>query len=344
MSIDAKAELAALEAHFEDEKEVMLYEADEIALEINVIKRRLAQETILAAVEIGKLLVKAKEKVPHGMWGDWLAENVAYSQSTANNMMRLYKEYGEQEQIDFFSENRMEIFGNLSQSQAVALLGMPYEKRKEYVESHDMDNTSVRDIEADVAALKAELEETRAERDRLGEEKEAAVMRALAAENTDEAIELRREVKELKDKVASAEESRDNAVKSAQKNEKDHGKAAKEWKKEREELERQLAEAKQAAEQVTIHEEIDEIKREEIKAEVAAVYEEKLAALRRESEGKVMAAGNPAVIEINLLFGTLQDAYARISALLVEVQSTAPDVAVRLKLALEAGLKQMIGG
>lgn len=335
--IGAKAELAALEAHFEDEKEVMLYEADEIALEINVIKRRLAQETILAAVEIGKLLVKAKEKVPHGMWGDWLSENVAYSQSTANNLMRLYKEYGEQEQLDFFEENKMAIFGNLSQSQAVALLGFSYEKRKEYVETHDMENTSVREIEADVAALKAELEEARAERDRLAEEKEAAVMRALAAENTDEAIALRREVKELEGRVASAEES-------AQKNEKEHGKAAKEWKKEREELERQLAEAKKASEQVTIHEEISDEEREKIKAEVAAVYEEKLAALRRESEGKVMAAGNPAVIEINLLFGTLQDAYARISALLVEVQSTAPDVAVRLKLALEAGLKQMIGG
>ena len=342
MSINAKAELAALEAHFEDEKEVMLYEADEIALEINVIKRRLAQETILAAVEIGKLLVKAKEKVPHGMWGEWLSENVSYSQSTANNMMRLYKEYGEQEQIDFFSENRMEIFGNLSQSQAVALLGMPYEKRKEYVESHDMDSTSVRDIEADVAALKAELEETRAERDRLGEEKEAAIMRALAAENSDEAIALRREVKELKDKVASAEESRDNAVKSAQKNEKDHGKAAKEWKKEREELISQLEKAKEDAAQISINDDIDEVKRAEIEAQVAATYEEKLTALRRESENKIMAAGNPAVIEINLLFGTLQDAYARISALLVEVQSTAPDVAVKLKMALEAGIKKMV--
>ena len=149
-------------------------------------------------------------------------------------------------------------------------------------------------------------------------------------------------LKELKDKVASAEESRDNAVKSAQKNEKDHGKAAKEWKKEREELERQLAEAKQAAEQVSIHEEIDEAKREEIKAEVAAVYEEKLAALRRESEGKIMAAGNPAVIEVNILFGELQDTYARISALLVEIEATAPDVAKKLKAALEAGIKKMV--
>ena len=343
MSINAKAELAALEAHFEDEKEVMLYEADEIALEINVIKRRLAQETILAAVEIGRLLVKAKEKVPHGMWGDWLSENVAYSQSTANNLMRLYKEYGEQEQLDFFAENRMEIFGNLSQSQAVALLGMPYDKRKEYVETHDMETTSVRDIEADVAAMKAELEGAKAECERLEKERKAAVMRALAAENSDEAVELRREISALEEKVASAEESRESAVNSAQENEKAHGKAAKEWAKERAELERQLAEAKSASEQVTIHEEIDEAKRAEIEAQVAATYEEKLAALRKESENKIMAAGNPAVIEINILFGELQDTYARISALLVEVEATAPDVAAKLKTALEAGIKKMVG-
>jgi hypothetical protein len=342
MSFDANAELAALEAHFNDEKEVMLYEADEIALEINVIKRRLAQETILAAVEIGRLLCKAKEKVPHGMWGDWLSENVAYSQSTANNLMRLYKEYGEQEQIDFFAENKMDIFGNLSQSQAIALLGFNYEKRKEYVQTHDMENTSVRDIEADVAKMKAELDEARAECERLDKEREAAVMRALAAENTDEAIELRREIKALKEQVASAEESRDSVVKTAQDNEKAHGKASREWKKEKDELLKQLEEAKQAAEQVTIHEEIAEEKRAEIEQKVALVYEEKLSALRKESEKKIMAAGNPAVIEINILFGELQEAYARISALLVEVEASAPEVADKLKVALQAGIKAMV--
>ena len=76
MSMDAKAELAALEAHFNDEKEILLSEADDIAIEINVIKKRLAQETILAAVEIGQLLCRAKEKVPHGKRGEWLEENV----------------------------------------------------------------------------------------------------------------------------------------------------------------------------------------------------------------------------------------------------------------------------
>lgn len=335
MSFNAKAELEALKAHFNDEQEVMLYEADDIALEINVIKRRLAQETMLAAVEIGKLLVKAKEKVPHGMWGDWLVENVAYSQSTANNLMRLYREYGEQEQIDFFAENRMEIFGNLSQSQAVALLGMPYEKRKEFVKTHDMSETSVRDIEAEVDAMKAELEATKAERDKLGGELMETKQKLGATENALETAKLT--VYELKSggEVASVRAELDSFRKS-------QGKAEKEWKKERAELERQLEEAKQAAEQVTIHDEIDEAKRAEIEAQVAATYEEKLAAFRKESENKIMAAGNPAVIEVNILFGELQDTYARISALLVEIEATAPDVAKKLKAALEAGIKKMV--
>ena len=345
MSIkDLNAELAAIEEREEnrkaDERELMLYEADEIALEINVIKRRLAQETMLAAVEIGRLLVKAKEKVPHGMWGDWLEENVAYSQSTANNLMRLYREYGDQEQIDFFAENRMEIFGNLSQSQAVALLGMPYEKRKEFVETHDMSETSVRDIEAEVAAMKAELEAERdaviEERDKLGSELMETKAKLGATENALESAKLT--VTELKNgsEAARIKAELDSYMKS-------HGESANKWHKEREELERQLAEARAASEQVTIHDEIDADKRAEIEAQVAATYEQKLAALRKESENKIMAAGNPAVIEVNILFGELQDTYARISALLVEVEATAPDVAAKLKTALEAGIKKMVG-
>lgn len=358
MSMDAKAELAALEAHFNDEKEILLSEADDIAIEINVIKKRLAQETILAAVEIGRLLCRAKEKVPHGMWGEWLEDNVSYSQSTANNMMRLYREYGEQEQLDFFAENRMEIFGNLSQSQAVALLGIPYEKRREYVETHDMEKTSVRDVEADVAAMRADMEAALRERDAMGDElmatkkklqeaeeaREKAVFRALEAENTDQAVELRREVLDLEKELASAKESLDSAAKSAQKNEKEHGKAAKAWAAEKKELERQLEEAREAASQVSIDDAIDEGKRAEIEEAVAATYEAKMAELRRDSEKRIAAAGNPRVIEVNLLFGELQDVYARIVALIEGLRKEDPAVGDKLSVALGTALGAMMGG
>lgn len=346
-----------MEFREEDERMIALSEADDIALEINVIKRRLAQETILAAVEIGKLLCRAKDKVPHGMWGEWLADNVSYSQSTANNMMRLYREYGEQEQLDFFAENRMEIFGNLSQSQAVALLGIPYEKRKEYVESHDMEKTSVREVEADVAAMREELAAMRSERDSMGDELmrvkktlqdteialDEAKFRAMEAENTDQTRALKEEISALEAQVASAEESRDSAVKSAQKNEKAHGKAAKEWAAEKKRLEKQLEEARAAAQDAGDGD-VDEEKRAEIEAAVAAVYEAKMEALARDHQKEIMAVGNPAVIEVNLLFGELQETYARIASLIEGLRRESPEVGDKLSLALTAALKTMIGG
>ena len=151
-------------------------------------------------------------------------------------------------------------------------------------------------------------------------------------------------MEELRDKLRSAEESRDSAVKSAQKNEKAHGKAASAWAAEKKELERQLEEAREAASQVSIDSEIDEDKRAEIEAAVAATYEDKLAELRRESERKLTAAGNPAVIEVNILFGDLQETYARIAALIEGIRAESPEMGDKLAAALRAALTTMIGG
>lgn len=144
-----------------------------IANEINYIKRRTCETVLSASVEIGRLLCEAKRKVASGAWMAWLSDNVNYSQSTANNLMRLYEEYGEKEQLGFFEENRIEIFGDISPSQALALIALPYAERKEYVKTHDMNEVSVRDINAEIkarkeaesraAALKGELETVRAE-------------------------------------------------------------------------------------------------------------------------------------------------------------------------------------
>lgn len=133
-----------------------------IANEINYIKRKTCETVLSASVEIGRLLCEAKNKVQSGEWMKWLEINVNYSQSTANNLMRLYEEYGEKEQLGFFEENKIEIFGDISPSQALALIALPYEKRKEYVQTHDMSETSVRDINTEIKARK-EAEERAAE-------------------------------------------------------------------------------------------------------------------------------------------------------------------------------------
>ena len=117
--------------------------AEVIAQEINAIKSQTSG--ILEAAftyakrscfEIGKRLEEAKAAVPFGEWGEWLEENVSYSVSTANDLMRIYREFGD-EQIDMLTgKSDAEIFEGLSQSQMVALFGLPKAMRAEFVEEH----------------------------------------------------------------------------------------------------------------------------------------------------------------------------------------------------------------
>lgn len=130
--------------------------ADVIAAEINAIKRGTAQYLLMQSLEIGRLLVEAKGTVARGEWGKWLEENCAYSTSNANNLMRLYTEYGESEQVSFFEENKLELFGNLNRSQAIALLAVPRSERADFVREHDVQSMSVSELEEAIRKAKAE--------------------------------------------------------------------------------------------------------------------------------------------------------------------------------------------
>lgn len=107
----------------------------------------LSAQTVSNICQIGKLLTEAKSMVSHGAWEKYLEEKVAYSQSTANNFMRLYQEYGE------YGPN-LQTFGNLNPSQALALLALPEGKREEFAAAHDVESMSVRELKAQIAAEK----------------------------------------------------------------------------------------------------------------------------------------------------------------------------------------------
>ena len=133
----------------------------------------------------------------------WLSDNVNYSQSTANNLMRLYEEYGEKEQLGFFKENRIEIFGDISPSQALALIALPYAERKEYVKTHDMNAVSVRDIGAEIKARKEAESRAAALKDAL------ETVRAEAAEIEAKESGYLAEIEDLKGQLAALESGTD---------------------------------------------------------------------------------------------------------------------------------------
>lgn len=117
-----------------------------LAAEINTIKRQTQKIMMEAAVEIGRRLVEAKGAVGHGGWGAWLEHNVDYSERTAQNLIRIFQEYGEGQQR-LFGESNPQAFADLTYTQAVALLGIKNpDERAEFVESHDVANMTSREL------------------------------------------------------------------------------------------------------------------------------------------------------------------------------------------------------
>ena len=293
-----------------------------IAGEINYIKRQ-AQQTLLAAsVEIGRKLNEAKALVPHGMWEDWLTENVDYSQSTANNLMRIATEYGD-EQVSLFSgKSNSETFASLTYSQAVALFALPMDQRQEFVENHDIEDLSTRQLKEEIAALKAETEkrdeiiremevegnELREKIGRLEEENEEAERDYnSAADELEEkqkalqdALKGKRDAEAMLDAAkmladANAKE-KDKAVKAKAAAEKKEADLMKQLNDATEEIRRLEAETqeKHEPEQITMEAAVSEEALEAQREKIAAEEREKLQEeLRAEYEKKLSAAANP---------------------------------------------------
>lgn len=112
--------------------------------EINFFKLQTQRALLEGAIEIGRRLVEAKSLVEHGQWGQYLKEKVDFSVSTANNMMRIFEEYGTG-QVSMFGNSQSIM--NLPYSKALKLLALPAEEREEFAIEHDVEHKSVKKIE-----------------------------------------------------------------------------------------------------------------------------------------------------------------------------------------------------
>ncbi|GIO33103.1 hypothetical protein J2TS6_42440 [Paenibacillus albilobatus] len=170
---------------------------DVIAAEIRSIDQQARQYVLQSAIEIGRKLTEAKELVSHGEWGAWLKINVNYSQSTANNFMRVAAEYANSQTL-----------ANLNYSQAVALLSIPAEERESFVEENNAAEMSTRELQAAIKE-KQELEKQLAEERKRIEDEQAALeqerqQRAELQRELDREMELR---KKFQDDLIAAQEA-----------------------------------------------------------------------------------------------------------------------------------------
>ena len=174
---------------------------DILAAEIRTIKDQTGRMVLNASIEVGRRLTEAKAKLPHGSWGEYLKNEVDYSPSQAQNLMRVFREYGSDQQSLFGGEAKSQTFGRLTFSQALSLLVIPDEdEREKFVLENDVEHMSVRELNE---ALKARDEA----------EEKAAAADETARGLQQEAQRLRDALNEANTSAQAAEESLEAAQK-----------------------------------------------------------------------------------------------------------------------------------
>lgn len=194
--------------------------------------KKVAATSIL---EIGRLLIQAKEAIPRGDWGTYLRDRVEFSERQAQNFMRVAREYASNPQL----------VADLGIRKAIALLDVPEEEREAFAVEHDVVNLSTRELEAAIR----DRDQAREERDQM--EASLSVANASLAGAQEQLAQTQRELEELKARpveVAVETVVDEAAVKQAAQEAK--AKAEARAKQERDKLEQQIRESQARAEQL----------------------------------------------------------------------------------------------
>lgn len=128
-----------------------------------------------AILTIGRCLNEAKDMLSHGEWLPWLAEKVGYSEKTAQNFMRLAREFSNPQAL-----------ADLGATKALKLLALPQEEREQFVEDHNVIDMTTRQLEQAIkerdearkAAEEAQAEATTAEQVRAKMAEDMALLKA----------------------------------------------------------------------------------------------------------------------------------------------------------------------
>lgn len=140
---------------------------NQLAAEINAIKEQVRETVYLSTCRIGEMLLLAKGAVGHGNWGQWLKDNVDYSERTAQNIITIYKNFNNKETKLFGTAPDAELLGKLNQSQLLVLSSIKDEdKRTEFMNEHkeELPDMSKQELAKALAELK-EAKETATKKD-----------------------------------------------------------------------------------------------------------------------------------------------------------------------------------
>lgn len=292
-----------------------------VTAEIRSLHRQAQCMVLGYAIEIGRKLKEAKTLLPYGQWGQWLREEVEFSQSTAQNFMKIFEEYGAR-QVSLFGDAESQTLGNLPYTHALKLLALPAEEREEFAREHHVEDLSSR-----------ELADLLRERQALTGERDAALDKAQAAEKA------RREAETL---AQAARAQLETAKKAAE----ESRKALRELRENPEVPETVLAklraEADQAAQQAA-EKQLQAAQEAEKRAEglkKALEYKTDESRRRVEQLEKQLAAADPDTAVFKTWFAAIQQDFLRLREAESQVSGREAEKGQKLRNAVRALLRQ----
>ena len=312
-----------------------------------------------AVIEIGKRLMEAKAQLKHGEWLPWLSEKVEFSETSAQNFMRVAREYG-----------NTQLVGDLGVSKALALLALPASERENFASEKHLVNgeeksvaeMSKRELEEAVRqqkiaeaernearrALEAQRKETEEANAKVQAAQDAADAARAEVENAqgtalaaqERAAELERELKALREKPV------DVAVQTVDASEEQIAAAVAEAKKDAE-AEKTEALGKKAEELKKAKDELKKAKAEMAAAEEALKKaEDERAALREtleKTKKSAAAMDNKVLAEFSVLFRQAQETVNRMTEIVDELDEESRPKIYRALDALAQRIKEKAG-
>ena len=336
----------AIDVTFQTEISIENKSTEQLTAEVNVRYRQAEQLAGMSAMmlaDAGRRLIEIKARIPHGQFETWCADNLEFSKSKAEKMMKLAERVADENSL--FSKT--ETFTDIGISRVWALLAAPEEVAAEVIETNDVESMTVRELKAELARVK--------------EEKEAAERKAEMIDHNNDDIrkELASMQRKLSETVSEKEFAEMQAAAQAQKE--DLTKELSEAKAEAADIQMKLDKAKEdLKKQKAKQKDLEAARDEEVKKAIegkTAEIEEQAAARARESsqelldrtqrqvgdlqeyieklEAEKAKLSNTSLMEFKVYVDQLQDIYFKICDIITEENQRDEATGAKMQTALQ---------
>ena len=293
-----------------------------IASEIKTIEAIVYKTTLEGVIQIGKRLEEAKEQIGHGSFSDWCKQSLGYSQRQAQKYMEISQKYSD-ENSPFSNAN---ISSHLSISKAYSLLALPEEEVENFVEEHDIEDMTVKNLEEEIKKLQQEkTEQLRAREEEINELKADLLRAENERANMPNTEEIEAEISALKEALEKAEVEKE---KLENKVDKFKGKVEK-AKAEKEQAVKEAIDGREVAIKEAVNKAVEETYKEAERQASDTITE-----LRKQVNNS-----EPTIVKFKERFDTLQRCIAQLKESISEAQDDTQRE--KMKSALKAALTQI---